>query len=212
MSTLPDLPEEPFAPGLDEADLDPDPIRQFGAWLAQAEAAGLPLPDAATLATATPDGRPSARMVLVRGFDERGFVFFTNYESRKGQELAANPQAALAFYWAPLERQVRVEGLVERASAEESDRYFETRPLDSRLGAWASDQSQVIPHRQTLERRIEELRARFPDRVPRPPHWGGYRVMPLSIEFWQGRPGRLHDRLRYVRLGTGAWQVQRLAP
>jgi pyridoxamine 5'-phosphate oxidase len=199
--------------GLRETDVDADPFNQFRSWLDQAVAAQLPQPLGTTLATATAEGRPSARMVLLRGFDERGFVFFTNYESCKGRELESNPQAALVFSWAELDRQVRIEGNVERVSAEESDRYFQSRPWGSRLSAWASPQSQVIANREILERRMEELAAQYPGpEVPRPPHWGGYRVIPVSIEFWQGQPDRLHDRLRYRRCAGGSWCLERLAP
>lgn len=199
--------------GLDEADADPDPFVQFGRWAADALAANLPEPNAMTLATATPDGRPSARMVLLRGFDPQGFVFYTNYDGRKGGELAANPWAALVFYWAELERQIRIEGAVAPVAAAESDAYFQSRPPGSRLGAWASPQSQVIADRSDLERRLAAVTARFADGpIPRPPHWGGYRVVPDSIEFWQGRPSRLHDRLRYHRVPTGGWLRERLAP
>jgi pyridoxamine 5'-phosphate oxidase len=198
---------------LSEADLDPNPFRQFQAWLDQAAAAGPREPNAMTLATATPDGRPSARMVLLRGLDERGFVFFTNYDSRKGEELAANPRAALVFYWGELDRQVRIEGTVEKTSEEESDAYFRGRPEGSRLGAWASRQSRILAGRHVLEAEMRELEACFPDgNIPRPPHWGGYRVRPESIEFWQGQPNRLHDRLRYVRRGDGGWHIERLSP
>src|SRR5262245_32871690 len=199
-------------PALDEADLDPDPFRQFRLWLDQAVAAPIKEPLAMALATATPDGRPSARMVLLRGFDERGFVFFTNYDSRKGGEMEANPRAALAFYWDVLDRQVRIEGRVEHTSDAESDEYFRGRPHGSRLGAWASRQSEVIVNRQVLERQMEELQARYPGEVPRPSCWGGYRVVPETIEFWEGRANRLHDRLRYVRQGTGGWRIERLSP
>jgi len=197
---------------LAEADVDADPVVQFGRWFQQAEEAGLLEPTAMTLATATPDGRPSARMVLLRGFDQRGFVFYSNYDSRKGAELAANPLAALVFWWGELERQVRVEGRVERTSRPESEAYFRSRPPGSQLSAAASPQSQVIEGRAALERRVAQLLARHPDgQVPLPPFWGGYRVVPEVVEFWQGRPNRLHDRLRYRRAGDG-WRIERLAP
>ncbi|MBC7971675.1 MAG: pyridoxamine 5'-phosphate oxidase [Verrucomicrobia bacterium] len=197
---------------LNEADVDPNPIKQFQRWFDQAIAAQLPEPNAMTLATATRSGIPSARIVLLKGLDERGFVFYTNYESHKGQDLAENPQAALVFLWTVLERQVRLEGRVEKIAAAETDAYFQSRPLESRLGAWTSDQSRVISDRDVLEQRFAELKATYADeKVPRPPHWGGYRVMPHQIEFWQGRTSRLHDRLRY-RLEQGNWLVERLAP
>jgi pyridoxamine 5'-phosphate oxidase len=198
---------------LRETDVDPDPIRQFRAWFAEAEAARLYQPDAMTVATATADGRPSARLVLLRGLDDRGFTFFTNYDSRKAAELAANPRAALVFYWAELHRQVRVEGRVEVVSPEESDAYFRTRPRGSQLGAWASPQSQVLDGRAVLEQLTDEAARRFEGQpVPRPPRWGGYRVVPEVIEFWQGRDNRLHDRLCYRRRADGGWEVVRLAP
>jgi len=199
--------------GLVEADVDPDPVVQFGRWFDDANAAGLVEPSAMTLATAGADGVPSARMVLLRGVDRRGFVFYTNYDSRKAAELAANPRAALVFWWGELQRQVRVEGPVERTSQEESAAYFRTRPPGSRLSAWASPQSRVIPGRAVLDERVAELAARHPDGdVPLPPFWGGYRLVPEVVELWQGRPNRLHDRLRYTRAAAGGWRIQRLAP
>lgn len=191
----------------------PSPIRQFERWYDEMRATGVSEQDATSmiLATATPDGRPSVRVVLLKSFDERGFVFFTNYQSQKGNELDQNPRASLLFYWSELWRQVRVEGEVEKIPAAESEEYFQSRPLGSRLGAWASNQSEVIDHRETLETRFAEMQKRFGEDVPRPEHWGGYRVKPNSIEFWQGRDNRLHDRLRY-RHQNGAWVIERLAP
>jgi len=199
---------------LDEADVSHDPLVEFARWFAEAQEAKVPDPTAMTLATSSPDGHPSARIVLLKGFDQRGFVFFTDYRSRKGMELEANPRAALVFWWGELERQVRITGGVALATHEESEGYFKTRPLGSRIGAWASHQSRVIPGRATLEGDVKQVEARFPDgEVPLPPHWGGYRVVPDAIEFWQGRESRLHDRIRYVReTGGKAWRVERLSP
>ena len=198
---------------LDESAVDRDPIRQFHLWFEEATEAGIPEPYAVTLATASPEGRPSARVVLMRGFDDRGFVFFTNYRSRKGAEIEANPFASMCFFWQPLERQVRVEGRVVLASEAESDEYFKGRPTGSKLGAWVSNQSGVVRDRATLEAEMAEIRRRFPgEEIPRPPHWGGYRVVPESIEFWQGRPGRLHDRIVYRKAAGGGWRIERLAP
>lgn len=199
--------------GLTEEDAAADPLLQFGRWLDDAIAARLPEPNAMTVATSAPDGAPAARMVLLRGFDDNGFVFYTNYESRKGDDLRANPRAALLFFWAELQRQVRIEGNVVRVTAEESDAYFASRPRGSQIGAWASRQSEVLPDRAALERRVVEIEALYAGRaVPRPPHWGGYRVHPLRIEFWQGRASRLHDRLRFRRLKGGEWLRERLSP
>jgi pyridoxamine 5'-phosphate oxidase len=200
---------------LDEADVSHDPFVEFARWFAEAQEAKVPDPTAMTLATSSRDGHPSARIVLLKGFDQRGFVFFTDYRSRKGMELEANPRAALVFWWGELERQVRITGGVTLATHEESEGYFKTRPLGSRIGAWASHQSRVIPGRAALEGDVKQVEARFPDGdVPLPPHWGGYRVVPDAIEFWQGRESRLHDRIRYVRETGGgkAWRVERLSP
>lgn len=211
--SIADLRKEYGAGGLTEADAGDDPFALFRRWFDAAQMAGLHEPNAMTLATCTPDGIPSARAVLLKGVDERGFTFFTNYDSRKGRELAANPRAALLFLWHPLERQIRIEGVVEVVTPAESDAYFATRPLGSRLGAWASPQSAVIPGREFLETQHAELTAKYPDgTVPRPSNWGGYRVVPSTIEFWQGRPSRLHDRVRFTRKPGGAWAKDRLAP
>ena len=198
--------------GLRESDAEVDPIEQFRGWFDEALAAKLHEPNAMTLDTATPEGRPSARVVLLKGFDERGFVFYTNYEGRKARELEINPNCALVFYWGELERQVRVEGLAGRISDGESDAYFAGRPRGSQLGAWASEQSRPVRDRGALEVRLRELEAVYEGReVPRPPFWGGYRVEPEAIEFWQGRETRLHDRLRYRR-SNGRWRCERLQP
>jgi pyridoxamine 5'-phosphate oxidase len=197
---------------MDARDLDSDPLKQFERWFAEARAEGLPAPEAMALATATLDGRPSVRMVLLKDAGEQGFDFFTHYDSRKGGELAANPYAALLFHWQPLGRQVRVEGPVARIAAEESEAYFVTRPLESRLAAWASPQSRPLESRDDLERRFADAKERFPGaEVPLPPHWGGYRLKPDAYEFWQHGDDRLHDRVRYTRDGA-AWRRERLAP
>jgi len=194
--------------------IDANPIRQFQAWYDEVRAHGVSEQDATsmTLATATRGGRPSARIVLLKSFDDRGFVFYTNYQSRKGKELSENPRACLLFYWPQLWRQVRIEGEVEKIPATESEEYFQSRPLGSKLGAWASNQSEVVDRRETLEARFAELQERFHEDVPRPEHWGGYRLKPNSIEFWQGRDNRLHGRLRYRLEEDGSWLIERLGP
>lgn len=198
---------------LDKEHVNANPFNQFSRWFHEAVVAKLPEPNAMTLATASRQGMPSARIVLLKGFDETGFVFYTNYLSRKGRQLAENPHAALVFYWLEVERQVRIEGPVTKISQAESETYFYSRPLGSRLGALASRQSQVVESRQILERRFEEFGARYTDgNVPMPEHWGGYRLSPVMMEFWQGRESRLHDRLRYTRQEDGGWLIERLEP
>jgi pyridoxamine 5'-phosphate oxidase len=197
---------------LDETSVSPDPLIEFGRWFEEALKAEARDPNAMTLATANAEGAPSARIVLLKGFDERGFVFFTDYRSRKGAELAENPRAALVFYWPELERQVRITGGTMQTDRQESEEYFRSRPRGSRLGAWISHQSQVIAGRQQLDERVPELERRYPgDDVPLPPYWGGFRLRPDSIEFWQGRSSRLHDRIRYGRNGE-SWRIERLSP
>jgi pyridoxamine 5'-phosphate oxidase len=207
-----DIRKEYMRAGLVEKDAAADPFKQFDRWFHDALQAELPLPNAMTLATATAAGRPSARAVLLKGVDAGGFVFYTNYQSRKARELAENPHASLMFLWAELERQVRIEGTVEKVSAEESDAYFDSRPLGSRLGAWASPQSMILPDRMTLVKKVAAIVLRYGKHPPRPLHWGGYRVAPEAIEFWQGRKNRLHDRLLYTKQASGGWKIERLAP
>jgi len=197
---------------LTETGVENDPLAQFARWYGEAQVTEKPLPDAVALATATPAGHPSLRMVLLKGFDAHGFVFYTNYRSRKGRELARNPRAALLFYWGELERQVRIDGRVEKLMARESDEYFATRPRGSQLSAWASPQSALVAGRGLLERRFAALARKYPDAVPRPPQWGGYRLVPEAFEFWQGREDRLHDRIHYRRVRGGRWRIERLAP
>ena len=210
---LTDLRREYTKAGLRRADLDPDPIAQFQKWFEQALAAQLLEPSAMTLATAGADGRPSARTVLLKGIEERGFVFFTNYESRKGCELAVNPRAALVLHWAELERQVCVAGDVTKVARADSEKYFALRPRGSQLGAWISKQSSIVPDRAFLEARLEEAEERFANRdVEAPPYWGGYLLTPVRLEFWQGRPNRLHDRFQYTRAVNGSWHIDRLSP
>jgi pyridoxamine 5'-phosphate oxidase len=209
-----DLRREYHRAALTETDVDPNPFRQFDRWLSEAIRAEVPEPTAMTLATVDAKGRPAARIVLLKGADADGFVFFTNYDSRKGRELAVRPEAALLFHWVELERQVRVEGMVTKVTGAVSDGYFASRPRDSRIGAWASPQSQTIPDRMWLEREFAAARQRWSTTgqdVPRPPHWGGYRLTPTSLEFWQGRSSRLHDRIHYSRK-VADWRIERLAP
>lgn len=215
-----ELPRDPAASrydhvgkGLRRTDLDSNPIRQFANWFTAAIEAGIRDVNAMSLATADRNARPSVRIVLLKSFDQEGFVFFTNYESTKGRQLEANPYAALGFYWIELDRQIRINGKVEKTSRQESRAYFHSRPLGSQLGAWASRQSEVIDARRVLDARMAEMTERFRNkRVQLPPHWGGYRLKPEIMEFWQGRQNRLHDRFRYTRLTNGSWQIDRLAP
>jgi pyridoxamine 5'-phosphate oxidase len=194
-------------------DLDPDPLKQFANWFTAAIEAQIHDVNAMSLATAGADGKPSVRIVLLKGFDQHGFVFFTNYDSEKGRQLEENPFVALGFYWIELDRQIRINGRTEKTSREESERYFHSRPIGSQLGAWASRQSEVIDARRILDARFAEIAERYAGKsVPLPPHWGGFRVVPERFEFWQGRPNRLHDRFRYLRKTDGSWQIDRLAP
>ena len=197
---------------LDESNVASDPVEQFSKWWKEALSSEIEEVNAMTLATATTDGVPSARIVLLKDYDERGFVFFSNYKSHKAQELESNPHAALIFFWKVLERQIRIQGVAEKIDAKESDEYFYSRPLGSRLGAWASPQSLVIDNRKLLEENVELYKKQFGEDIPRPPFWGGYRVIPSVIEFWQGRSNRLHDRIRYSKQFNGAWNIERLAP
>ena len=206
-----DLRQEYMRAGLSEADADRDPMRQFERWFEDAVRARLPLPNAMTLATVSSDGAPAARVVLLKGIERGGFVLYTNYASRKARELDRRAEACLVFMWSDLERQVRIAGSVEKVGAADSDAYFVTRPLGARLSAWASAQSEIVPSRSVLENAMAEAKARFGDSPPRPAHWGGYRVTPREIEFWQGRADRLHDRLLYRRAGE-TWNIERLAP
>lgn len=214
------LPRDPAASryehigkGLRRSDLDPDPIKQFANWFTTAIETGIRDVNAMSLATAGQDAKPSVRIVLLKSFDEDGFVFFTNYESEKGKQLEANPYAALGFYWIELDRQIRISGKVDKTSRKESESYFHSRPVGSQLSAWASRQSAVLDGRRVLDARMEEMNERFADKpVPLPPHWGGYRLKPDNMEFWQGRSNRLHDRFRYTRQSDGSWLIERLAP
>lgn len=210
--TLAELRREYSLAGLRRADLEADPIAQFQKWFAQAMSAEIVEPNAMTLATVSADGQPSTRIVLLKGVDERGFSFFTNYESRKGRELAGNPKAALTFFWVGLERQISVCGTVAKLPRADSEAYFAVRPLGSQRGAWVSKQSQVVANREFLEKRLSEVESEYGTKVPTPPYWGGYILDPTSVEFWQGRPNRLHDRFLYRKANANDWVIERLSP
>ncbi|WP_420476174.1 pyridoxamine 5'-phosphate oxidase [Noviherbaspirillum sp. ST9] len=210
--SIADLRRDYSRASLTETDVHPNPVDQFSKWLHEAIDAQVPEANAMTVSTATAEGRPSSRILLIKDVDQRGFTFFTNYESRKGRELDSNPFASLLFYWIELERQVRIEGRVERITDEENDAYFNSRPVKSRLGAIASAQSRPVASREVLEARVQEVEKQYGDHPVRPPHWGGYRLVPDYLEFWQGRPSRLHDRIAYTRQADGSWQLQRLQP
>jgi len=212
-SNFSELRREYIYSSMNEAEMDPDPIRQFSNWFQNAVAANLDLPNAMALATASQDGIPSVRFVLMKGYDDSGFVFYSHSGSRKGRQLAENPQAALVFYWAPMHRQVRIDGRVERVPDREADEYFKSRPYDSRVSAWVARQSSIVPSRNFLEQEYYKVAQEFPgEEIPRPHDWIGYRVVPAKIEFWQGREGRLHDRIEYILNNDGAWSMRRLAP
>jgi len=209
---LADLRRDYTKNGLLESDVDPDPIRQFSVWFEQATKSGIMEPNAMSHATVSPDGQPSMRIVLLKGIDDRGFIFFTNYESRKGKDLEVNPKSSLLFFWGELERQVRIEGTIERIDKHSSKSYFDSRPEGSRVGAWSSNQSEIVASRDVLENRFDENMRRFAGKdIPMPDYWGGYRLVPAMLEFWQGRGSRMHDRIRY-RLIDGSWVIDRLSP
>jgi pyridoxamine 5'-phosphate oxidase len=213
LSTIADIRKEYKLHSLSENEVDRDPIRQFTRWWQETIASEIDEANAMTLSTASAQGKPFARIVLLKGYDNNGFVFFTNYESKKGKEIGENPRATLLFFWKELERQVRIEGTVEKVNEKDSDAYFSSRPLESRIGAWASPQSRIIESRETLEANVQKIKQQFPgENIPRPPHWGGYIVVPETIEFWQGRPNRLHDRILYTLIAQNNWSIQRLAP
>lgn len=212
MTNIADIRKDYKQRSLDESDVVKDPVQQFSKWWEEAMSSEIDEVNAMTLATADVAGKPSARIVLLKGFDENGFVFFTNYNSHKAAEIAANPFVSLVFFWKELERQVRIEGTIQKVAAEDSDAYFNSRPVGSRIGAWASPQSTVIPSREVIEKKVQELEKDFETKaIERPPHWGGYVVAPQLIEFWQGRPSRLHDRIQYTKVEND-WKIERLAP
>lgn len=213
MSHIADIRRDYQKESLSETDVKPDPFAQFDVWWAEALASEIDEVNAMTIATASPEGKPSARIVLLKGYDPQGFVFFSNYHSHKGMQIDKNPFCSLVFFWKELERQVRIEGIIQKISAEESDAYFQSRPISSQIGAWASPQSKTIPSRDVLEENVIELEKSFANKeIERPPHWGGYRVQPNLVEFWQGRPSRLHDRIQYSLTSEASWNIERLAP